>query len=87
MDVKKQLNDEEPDSVVGGASGCSLQADGRVLISNSEICFCRNALYFADRETGRNGIESGRSTNPCCDCKYYSNGYCSNPDFAASSAK
>lgn len=88
MDEKNMLSDEELDQVVGGRAnkitGCFLQADGRVLIYNSEICSCHNARYFVDKKTGRNGIDSGRAMNPCCDCKYYSDGYCSNPDFAAS---
>ena len=89
MDEKKMLNGmelqyEELDKVVGGA--VFLKSDGRVKISDSEGDSCGNPYYFKDICTGLNAIKSGHFR--CSDCEYWSgDGYCTNPDVAASLAK
>ena len=102
MDEKKMLNgmelhDEELDKVVGGvvggtAAGCKLQADGRVLVIDKSDCSCPSVLFFKDLMSGANGLHTNAR---CQDCVYftddtyrgYYDGYCTNPDVAASLAK
>ena len=86
MDEKKMLNDEELDKVVGGA--VSLKSDGRVIISDKSDCSCHSALFFKDFMSGENGLHTNAR---CQDCVYFTDctgrgydGYCTNPDVAAS---
>ena len=99
MDEKKmlngmELNDEELDKVAGGvvggtATGCRLQEDGRVLVIDKSVCSCHNMLFFKDLMSGENGLHA---IARCQDCVYftdetyrgYFDGYCNNPDVAAS---
>ena len=98
MDEKKMLNgmelhDEELDKVVGGvfegkATGCHLQADGRVIVIVKSDCSCHSMLFFKDLMTGENGLHA---IARCQDCVYFTyctshdyDGYCTNPDVAAS---
>ena len=94
MDEKKMLNgmelhDEDLDKVVGGtATGCRLKEDGRVLVIDKSDCSCHSVLFFKDLMSGENGLHAIARCQDCVYFTYYTNpdidGYCNNPDVAAS---
>ena len=89
MKDMKLLNDEELDKVVGGADSWRHTRDGRIKILNDQYCACENMSidYFVDRRTGKPANEVPFLDVMCFYCKYYKEGYCTNPDVVASIGK
>ena len=88
MKDMKLLNDEELDKVVGGAEYWQHTRDGRIKILNDQYCACGiKSNYFVDRRTGKPANEVPFLDVMCFYCKYYKEGYCTNPDVVASIGK